>query len=124
MIVLFILVLVNYATAPLLVAFGWIRWVKRKEARTLSSLLSLVGFVFASASFLLALGTFIAALWHGGFQYYDSTLLRLFSWGMRLSLGGVLFGILGVWRPSALRWHALGLSTGMFLFWAVSLLME
>jgi hypothetical protein len=86
--------------------------------------MAFVGFVFASMSFLLAAGSMIAAAWKGGFRYYDPVLLRIFRWGLLLSLAGILFGIGGAWRRSALRWHAPTLATGMFFFWFFSALSE
>jgi hypothetical protein len=125
MTVIAILAIVNYVTAPALVLSGWIRWAKQgKEANALSSSLAFLGFIFANASFLLAMGAIAAAFWKGGFRHYDPVLIGAFRWGLFLSLTGVLFGICGAWERSVLRWHSLGLATGMFIFWFFSALSE
>jgi hypothetical protein len=118
MIVIAILAISNYFTAPVLVLWGWIRWAQqRKEARSLSSTLAFLGFVFANLSFLLAFGTIVAAGWNGGFRAYDPKLIGIFRWGLLFSFAGILLGIGGAWRRSSLRWHAPALATGLFFFW-------
>jgi len=69
--------------------------------------------MFGTVTVALALGSLIYAHAIGGFPYYDPRLLRIYRWGTGLSLLGVVFGIGGVWRRSALRWHAPALSVGM-----------
>jgi hypothetical protein len=116
--IFFLLGLGVYLAAPALMLSGWIRWVKRRgDKQEPFSILAFIGFAFASASFLLALGTIIAAHLKGGFPYYDPLLLRIYGWGLLLSLAGILFGMAGVWRSSAMRWFAPALAFVMFLFW-------
>ena len=62
-------------------------------------ILSLIGFVLATASGLLALSSVVYAHVIGGFPYYDPRLLRIYAWGGVLSLSGIVFGIFAV--PSA-----------------------
>jgi hypothetical protein len=54
------------------------------------------------------------------FPYYDPLLLRVFRIGVLISLGGIVFGISGVWRPSPLRWHAPVCAVGMLTFWILA----
>jgi len=44
----------SYLASPVFLFWGWVRWLKQPKPRTITSLLSLSGFVFASASGLLA----------------------------------------------------------------------
>ena len=81
--------------------------------------LSLTGFALGSASALLAVGGILFAAASGGFRYYDPTLLTIYMIGLLLSLGGLVIALCGVWKPSALRWHAPILSLGMLFLWFV-----
>jgi len=114
-----ILFIVGYVVPPILLIWGWLRWAIEPRLRTTPSILSLVGFVLATVSALLAILTIAYAQVHH-FPYYDPLLLRIFRWGALLSLGGILFGIAGVWRPSAIRWHAPACSLGMLAFWILA----
>ena len=101
---------------PFLTVWGWIRWSKNQDRRTLVSKLSLAGFAFATASSGLALLTWLVAMTKG-FRFYDPLLLTIYKAGLLLSLAGLLFGILGVWRPGPVRWHAPVCALGMLCFW-------
>jgi hypothetical protein len=43
--------------------------------------------------------------------------MRLYSWGGRLSLAGIVLGIIGYFRRNTLRWYAPICSVGVFIFW-------
>jgi hypothetical protein len=113
-----ILFAVGYLAAPVLLIWGWLRWLKTPNT-TAPSILSLIGFVLATVSGLLALSTIAYAQIHR-FPYYDPLLLRIFRWGALLSAGGLVFGLAGVWRPSSLRWHAPASGFAMLTFWIVA----
>jgi hypothetical protein len=81
--------------------------------------LSLTGFVFATASELLAISMVTYAHISGGFAFYDPTLMRIYALGTLLSLAGLILAIIGIWKPSSLRWHALGCTVGTLLYWLV-----
>jgi hypothetical protein len=95
----------GYLVAPIMLIWGWARWLRQPKVRTTPPILSLIGFVLASASALIAF-LLIAYAQVQHFPYYDPLLLRVFRIGVLISLGGIVFGISGVWRPSPLRWHA------------------
>jgi hypothetical protein len=57
------------------------------------------------ASALLGVSSIAYAQTHR-FPYHDPFPLKIFRSGILLYLGGIGFGISGVWRPSSLRWHA------------------
>ena len=114
-----ILFSVAYLGPPALLIWGWLRWRMRPKLWTAFSVLSLVGFGLATVSALLALSTIVYAQVHH-FPYYDPLLLRIFRSGAALSIGGILFGIAGVWRPSSLQWHAPASAMVTLVFWIVA----
>jgi hypothetical protein len=108
-----------YIAMPVVLVWGWVRWKKRTQPRTLCSTLSLIGFSLATLSGLLAILTVFYAI-AIPFRFYDPSLLRIYRWGLLLSLTGFLFAISGVWRANPLRWYAPAGAVGMFLFWFVA----
>src|SRR5690348_2244858 len=106
-----------YAGIPLLLIWGWIRWAIRPASRTVCSALSLLGFVLATASALLAASSIVYAHAIGGFPFYDPRLLRIFRCGAALSLLAILFGIAGIWRSSPLRWFSPICAMATLFFW-------
>jgi hypothetical protein len=106
-----------YIALPAVITWGWVRWWKRTQPRTPFSILSLIGFTLATASGLLAISAMLYARAVGGFPFYDPLLLRIYRWGALLSLSGIVFAVIGVWRPSPLRWHAPACAIGTLLFW-------
>jgi hypothetical protein len=113
-----------YIAMPLMVIWGWVRWANHAHIRSLSSILSLIGFSLATASGILAVSSLIYAHTIGGFPFYDPLLLRIYRIGDLLSLTGILFSLSGAWRPSPLRWHAPICCTGTLLFWFASAMGE
>jgi hypothetical protein len=45
--------------------------------------------------------------------------MRIYALGTLLSLAGLILAIIGIWKPSSLRWHALGCTVGTLLYWLV-----
>lgn len=113
-----------YVGLPALMIWGWARWFRRTQPRTLPSILSLIGLTLATASGLLAVSSVMYAHAIGGFPFYDPRLLRIYRWGGLLSLSGIVFGIAGVWRPGPVRWLAPVCSLGTLLFWFASAMGE
>lgn len=114
-----ILIILGYLVAPIMLVWGWARWMHQPKLRTVSSILSVIGFIFATASAVLGIVSLVYAAIHG-FRFYDPSLLRIFRWGLLLSAAGFVFGINGVWRRSSLRWHAPAFALGMVAFWIVA----
>jgi hypothetical protein len=112
-----ILAALGWIVAPTLLIWGWIRWVRRPKRWTILSILSLVGFLLATASGLVAVSSVIYSGAIGGFAYYDPRLLRIIRVGSLLSMAGFIAGLGGMWRPSSLRWHGPVSALGMFAFW-------
>ena len=118
-----ILAFLAYVVAPITCVWGWTRWRQVRESRTLSAKLSLTGFILASGSGLVAIVMVGYAVTHG-FGWYDPLLLRGMLVGLLLSLGGILFGLGGVWRPNPLRWHAPISAVATLAFWLLTASME
>jgi hypothetical protein len=116
-----ILIVGGFLAAPTLLIWGWVRWVSRPGGRDGSTILSFAGFLFATASALLAISAFAYSIWIGGFRYYNPRLLRIYLCGLLLSTLAITLSALGTARSNMLRWHALGSSIGMLLFWIVTL---
>jgi|SRR5271169_667585 len=116
-VVLVLFVVGVYVALPAVMTWGWVRWWKRTQPRTPFSILSLIGFTLATASGLLAISAMLYARAVGGLPFYDPLLLRIYRWGALLSLSGIVFAVIGVWRPSPLRWHAPACAIGTLLFW-------
>jgi hypothetical protein len=114
-----ILLAFGYLASPVFLFWGWVRWLKQSKPQTITSLLSLSGFVFASASGLLAVLSIAFAQVHT-FGYYDPSLIRIFRWGVSLSLTGLCLGIGGAWRTSSLRWLSPLAALGTLAFWILS----
>jgi hypothetical protein len=117
---LFFIVVGIYLGQPVLLAWGWMRLFKRREPWRLVPTLSLIGFSLATASALLAISAAAYAYLVRSFPFHDPLLMRIYSWGMRLSLGGFLFGLAGVWRKGPLRWLAPVCAVGTLIFWVVA----
>ncbi len=108
-----------YLALPAALVLGWVRWLKRRQPQTLSSILSLIGFTLTTTSGLLAVSSILYAQTIRGFAYYDPLLLRIYGWGGVLSLAAIMFAVSGVWRPNPLRWYAPACAVGMLLFWLI-----
>ena len=113
-----ILFAIGYLAVPILLIWGWLRWLKLPRLRTAPSILSLAGFVLGTVSAFLAVSTIAYAQIHR-FPLHDALLLRIFRLGALLALGGLGLGVAGVWRPSSLRWHAPASGFAMLTFWIV-----
>jgi hypothetical protein len=114
-----ILIFLGYLVTPVALIWGWTRWARQPGQRTVLAALSLIGFIFATASAVLVVSSIAYAQVHH-FPYYDPLLLRIFRLGCLLSLAGIVFGISGVWRSGPLRWHAPVSGLGMLAFWVVA----
>lgn len=115
-----VLVATGYFVLPIALIWGWARWTNLAKLRTAASILSLAGFVLATASALLAVSSIAYGQLIHGFRFYDPGAMRIFRWGFLLSLGAIVFGLGGVWRPSSLRWHAPAAAIGTLAFWLMA----
>jgi hypothetical protein len=107
----------EYAAIPLIIVLAITLYFDRPKTGVWYSIWLFLSFSFATGSVVLAVSSIMYAKTIGGFPYYDPLLLSIFRWGLMLSLGAIIFSIAALWRPSALRWAALGCSIVMLLFW-------
>jgi 4-amino-4-deoxy-L-arabinose transferase-like glycosyltransferase len=122
-IIMGILAVVGYLLAPVVLVWGWVRWIHQPKLRTISAVLSLLSFILASASALLAVSAAGYAQIHR-FGYYDPSLMKIEAIGFLLSIGGFIFGVGGIWRSSSLRWHAPVSAVATLAFWLLAASME
>jgi len=111
------LFLAGYLLSPIILIWGWARWLRLPKQTTVTSVLSFLGFVLATLSALVAVSGMIYSLAIGGFPYYDPRLMKIMAVGGLLSLGGLTFGLSGIWRPNSLRWHAPVSAIATLAFW-------
>ena len=114
-----LLFVLSYLVAPAALAWGWARWTGRPKVWTISSTLSFVGFLLASASAVLAMSTVVYAS-NGGFETSYSFFYRVVGRGAVISLLATIFAIGGVWRQGSLRWQAPAGAIGTLAFWLVA----
>jgi len=115
-----LLVTMGYVLAPIMLIWGWIRWIRRREELGRPFFLSLIGFILSTASGVLAVSAIVYAVAIHGFPFYDPTLLRIYAWGFLLSAGGIVLGLTEVSAPNALRWHAPLAGLGTLAFWMIA----
>lgn len=124
--VLYLAEFLFYVVVPALTIWGWMRWLRRPRIWNFASIASFVGFICATASVLLAAFSIVWAHDVGGFAYGDPRLVTIYRLGGLFSGGGFLFSLAGVWvwKPNALRWHAVVCAIGTALFWFASAMGE
>jgi hypothetical protein len=76
-------------------------------------------YAFVTASVLCAVLLLVYSHFLGrGLEHFNDPLfMKIFNWGKLLAQIGLLFGIGGVWRPSALQWHAPACAIATLMFW-------
>jgi hypothetical protein len=88
-----ILFVAGYVLSPVMLTWGWVRWFRQPKLQTVTAILSLLGFILASASALLAVSAMVYSLMRGGFPYYDPLLMKIrdrrsaFAWRTRVRVG-------------------------------------
>jgi hypothetical protein len=119
-----VVALAVYFLLPVVIVWGWARWIRRSKTLTITAGLSLAGFALATASGLLGVISVVYASWTGGFPFYDPRLMRIIRWGSLLSLVAFVFSLGGIWRSNSLRWIAPISALGTFFFWFASAIAE
>ena len=111
------LFLAGYLLSPTILIWGWARWLRLPKQKTVTSVLSLLGFILATLSALVAVSGMIYSFAIGGFPYYDPRLMKIMAVGGLLSLGSLTFSLSGIWRANSLRWHAPVSAIATLAFW-------
>jgi predicted membrane protein len=109
----------TFLSVPVIMIWGWVRWSRQEKSFKSFSILSLLGLTLATLSELLAISMVLYARISGGFGCYDPFLMKIYACGMLLSTIGLIVAIIGVWRPSPMRWQALVCTLGTLLYWLV-----
>jgi hypothetical protein len=116
-----VLVVCAWIVTPIVLIWGWVRWMKNPKSKAVSSIFSLLGFLLATSSALLAISSVTYAhTLHNGFPFYDPLLMRIYRWGALLSTAGFCLGIGGVWRKNSLRWLSPISAFGTLVFWLLA----
>ena len=80
---------------PLLIAWGWFRFVRRGRLQDRKSWLPLAALTLATASSLLAVGAMLYARAIAGFPFDDPRFMRVLAIGLMLSLTAFAAGLIG-----------------------------
>jgi hypothetical protein len=96
----------------ILIVWGWVRWLRLPRQKSITAVLSLVGFILATAAAL----TGVSAAVYSSFP--DGPIILV---GFLLSLGSLILGLGGIWKANSLRWHAPVSSLATFAFWYATL---
>jgi hypothetical protein len=117
----------GYLVAPAMLVWGWVRWIKhRPRLWTITSALSFIGFLLATASALYGLWMIFFAEAGGFLTTYPNyspdygLLYKFIRRGALLSLLGTLFAIGGIWRRGPVRWQAPASAVGTLAFWLLA----
>jgi hypothetical protein len=101
---------------PVMLTWGWIRWILQREKRTFTAILSFIGFLLATASALIAVAFILVAAFFGVYNL-NPLWPSVSKIAAGLSVAGVMLGLGGVWRPGLLRWHCPVGAVGILSFW-------
>lgn len=119
-----LLLLFLYFAPVVLIGWGWTLWKVWPDRISRSSALTFAGFVLATCSWLLEIGSCAYAIAIGGFRHYDPWLMRIFSIGISASSLGLVLALAGIWNRNPIRWHAVLASLAMLLSWGLFASME
>lgn len=122
-VVLLILVVLGYVVSPVFFVWGWMRFAKNEKPNGVLPIVTFVGFVLATASASLGAVSVAYAQVHA-FRSYDPLLMKIFRTGLLLSCGALLLGLMGIWRPSSLRWHTPTSAVATAAFWLMAAALE
>jgi len=102
-----------YVGVPLSLFMGWRKCKSVIAEKTFVAWLALTSLTIATLSTALAVGSLL----HGGWAYYDPTLMKIYRYGILLSLVAFVLGLAAIWKRTPIRWFAPIASFGMLMFW-------
>jgi len=112
-----ILIAGGFVIGPVALVWSWVRLLRNRTAISKFPVISFLSLLCATASALLAIGSAVYAHHIGGFGFSDPRLMNIYRDGLYLSLGAILFSLLGVFRRSSIRWLPIGAGIGSLFFW-------
>ena len=112
------LVYLLYVMVLVASASGWMRGLRERPVWNVFTRATRIGLALGTGSALLALCGWV---WSrlSGFTYNDPNLRKLYTCGLLLALLAAIASLVGMWRKSALRWHAVAAGLGMLVLWLV-----
>ena len=113
-----IFVLGAYVALPAVIVVGWVRWARNRQARTTWP--SVAGLALGTASALLAIGAMLYSRSARASRSTNPALLRIYRWGLLLSVAGLIFGAVGLRWSGPVRWYAPAAAAGTLLFWVAA----
>ena len=119
-----ILIAGGFLAAPAMLIWSWIQFAKLPQSRTVSSILSFIGLILATTSAILGAFIVVHATAIGGYPYYDPRAMRIYAWGVLLSVAGIALGIGGAFQPGSLRWQVPVSGLCILAFWIIAALGE
>jgi len=92
-----IVTILIYGVSPVMLVGGWVRWGKRPKLRTIPSVLSLLGFIFTTASVTLAVSCLVYDHLHPNprFAIFYPLLFNMSSCGVLTSFAGIFCWVSG-----------------------------
>jgi len=108
---------------PAMTIWGWFRWAQQRDFKQFGSFVSLIAFICATLSGMLALFS-VVYVQSAQLTAYDFRWARLLRIGLLISASAVLLSLFGIWRRSSLRWHAPACAIGMLFVWAMMAAMD
>jgi len=112
-----ILIAGGFIVGPIALIWSWVRLLQNRTAISKFPVISFLSLLCATASALLAIGSAVYAHHIGGFGFYDPKLMHIYRDGFYLSLGAILFSLIGVYQRNPIRWLSIGAGIGSLFFW-------
>jgi hypothetical protein len=108
-----------YVVVPVVSVTGWMRGWRERPLWNVFTRATRIGFVLGTSSAMFALSSWVWSRQIPGFTYNAPELRKLYMYGILIALLAAIVSLVGVWRRSALRWHAVTLSLSMLVLWLV-----
>jgi len=109
-----------YIGVPYSLFRGWSKYRTVLRDKTIPGWIAVASLSLATLSVALAIGSLLGGPW----RYYDPTLMRIYSYGTKISFIALVLGLAVIWKQTALRWLAPLAALGTLIFWIGAAAME